>query len=109
MQPYCCTNPSTAIKEESKAYGPKDTIAIMSATGGLAHEATIFYKCLASLLSTKWGDSYSLTLGWLRCCLSFSLLCLAIACIRGARSPSGHFDRAPPPMDLVRAESHLMV
>ena len=27
---------------------------VMSATGGLAYEATIFYKCLASLLSTKW-------------------------------------------------------
>ena len=27
-----------------------------SATGGLAHEATIFYKLLASLLSNKWGD-----------------------------------------------------
>ena len=28
---------------------------VFSATGGLAHEATIFYKCLASLLSNKWG------------------------------------------------------
>ena len=31
------------------------TPVVMSATGGLAHEATCFYKCLASLLSHKWG------------------------------------------------------
>ena len=49
--------------------------------------------------------SYSVTLGWLRCCLSFSLLHSAIACICGARSSSGQFDRTPPPMDLVRVES----
>ena len=51
-------------------------------TGGLADEATIFYKCLASLLSNEWGDSYSVTLGWLSCRLS--LLHSAIACIHGA-------------------------
>ena len=45
---------------------------------------------------------------WLRCHLSFSLLHSAIACIRGAWSSSGHFDRTPPPMDLVRVESRLM-
>ena len=72
---------------------------VMSATGGLAYEATIFYKHLASLLSTK-GDSYAITLGWLRYRLSFSLLHSAISCLRGAQLSSGHYDRAPPPMDL---------
>ena len=48
-------------------------------TGGLADEATIFYKCLASLLSIEWGDSYSVTLGWLSCHLS--LLHSAITCM----------------------------
>ena len=56
----------------------------MSATGGLAHEATCFYKRLASLLSHKWGDEYSVVMGWLRCSLSFSLLRSAIQCVRGA-------------------------
>ena len=51
-------------------------------TGGLADEATIFYKRLASLLFNEWGDSYSVTLGWLSCRLS--LLHSAIACIHGA-------------------------
>jgi len=81
---------------------------VMYATGGLAHEAIIFYKCLTSLLSTKWGDNYAITLGWLCCRFSFLLLRSAISCLRGARSSSGHYDRTPPPMDLVRVEFHLM-
>ena len=57
--------------------------------GGLAHEVTVFYKCLASLLSAKWGDEYSVVLGWLWYCLGFSLLRSAIQCIQGARSSIG--------------------
>ena len=76
--------------------------------GELAHEATIFYKFLASLLSTKWGDSYVITLGWLSRCLSFSLLRSAITFISGARSSFRHYDRTTPLMDLVRMEFHFM-
>ena len=36
----------------------------MSATGGLAHEATYIYKRLASLLSRKWGDEYLVWAGY---------------------------------------------
>ena len=39
-----------------------------------------FYKRLAALLSAKWGSDYSVVMGWLRCCLSFSLLRSAIQC-----------------------------
>ena len=78
------------------------TPIVMSATRGLAHEATVFYKHLASLLS---ADEYSVVLGWLRCCLGFSLLRLAIQCIRGVRSSIGAYTRAPLPMDLVQVES----
>jgi len=34
------------------------TPIVLSATGGLAHEATNVFKYLASLLSTKWDDEY---------------------------------------------------
>ena len=81
----------------------------MSVTGGLAHEATFFYKRLTSLLAHKWDDAYSIVMGWLRCSLSFSLLRSAIQCIRGARSSIGHYVSAPPPMDLVRKESNLIL
>ena len=76
----------------------------MSATGGLAKQATNFYKRLASLLADKWMQPYSTTLYWLRCSLSFSLLRSAIQCIRGARSSRGHAVKLSP-VDLVTAEA----
>ena len=62
------------------------TPIVLSATGGFALEASVFYKCLASLLSTKWGDEFSVVMSWLRCCLCFSLLRSVIQCINGTRS-----------------------
>ena len=78
------------------------TPLVLSASGGLAKEATNFYKRLASKLAEKWGHSYSLTMNWLRCTLSFALLCSAIQCVRGARSTRGHAVKASfSPVDLV--------
>ena len=85
------------------------TPLVMAASGGLTHEASIFYKHLASLLATKWDDNDCSVMGWLRCCLSFSLLRSAIQCIRGARSAISHFVKTPPVIDLVRAESQFSV
>ena len=68
-------------------------VSYMSATGGLAHEATYFYKRLASLLSHKWGDEYSIVMGWLRCSLSFSLL--RLICIYSVCSWGLLFDSTP--------------
>ena len=47
------------------------TPLVLSATGGLANEATVFYKRLASCLAMKWDQSYSSTMFWLHCCLAF--------------------------------------
>ena len=80
---------------------------VLSATGGLAGEANIFYKRLASMLASKWDHSYSSTLCWLRCRLSFSLLRSSIQAIRGARSSCEHAIRMPMVVDLVNSESHL--
>ena len=79
---------------------------VISATGGVAKEATNFYKRLASLLAEKWDQSYSVTLYWLRCLVSFSLLRSAIQCIHGARSSIGHPLKLSP-VDLVTAEARL--
>ena len=54
------------------------TLLIFSTTGGMAHEASTFYKHLASLLSERWTTQYAAVLGWIRCSLSFSLLRSAI-------------------------------
>ena len=79
---------------------------VLAATGGLAREATIFYKRLASMLSSKWDQTYSSTLCWLRCRLAFSLLCSSIQAIRGARSSRGHPVRSTA-IDLVNSEARL--
>ena len=59
---------------------------VLSATGGMGKQASIFYKRLASLLSEKRETTYSTTINWLRCSITFSLLRSAIQCLRGARS-----------------------
>ena len=123
FNPFAPSNSSSSLsstfrkheKIKHRAYGQRVrevehatfTPIVLAATGGLAHEATVFYKRLASLLATKWGDDYSVVLGWLRCCLSFSLLRSAIQCIRGARSSIGVYTRTPQSVDLVTVESHL--
>ena len=70
---------------------------VISATGGLAKEPTVFYKRLASMLASKWDSS---TLCWLRCRLTFSLLRSAIQSIRGARSSRGNAAKVPTAVDL---------
>ena len=80
------------------------TPLVLSATGGMANEATVFYKRLASCLAMKWDQSYSSTLSLLRCRLTFSLLRSAIQCIRGARSSCGHAAKSLPPIDVAISE-----
>ena len=85
------------------------TPLVFSATDGMSDEAYAFYKHLASLLSDKWTEQYSAVMGWLRCCLSFSLLRSAIRCVRGSRSSIGTFTRPVlmTSVELIRAETGL--
>ena len=81
---------------------------VFSLTGGMGNAASVCYKCLASLISAKRDTSYSSTLAWIRCSLSFSLLRSSIQCIRGARSAAGRAAKQPiPPVDLVSSEARL--
>ena len=84
------------------------TPLILSCTGGLGPKATTSYKCLASQLSAKWNQAYSLTIMWLRCHLAYSLLRSSVMCIRGALSHIGHYmSTTQPPLDLVSREALL--
>ena len=78
------------------------TPLVLSASGGLVKEASVFYKRLASLLASS-------TINWLRCRISFSLLRSAIQCLRGARSSRGHAIRSGALVDLVAAEADILV
>ena len=69
---------------ESASFTP----LVFATTGGRGREATVFYKHLADLVSTKNNTAYSKTMAWMRCTLSFSLLRSAVTCIRGSCSSS---------------------
>ena len=84
------------------------TPLVFSASGGMGHEASVFYKRLASLLSDKWNDPYATVLGWIRCRLSFCLLRSAIQCIRGARSSQGRYIKSAP-VALVQSETQFLI
>ena len=83
------------------------TPLILSATGGMANEATFFYKRMANLLSMEWDQQYSITMAWLRCRITFALLRSAIQCLCGARSSRGHACKMETPVDLVTTESEF--
>ena len=83
------------------------TPLVFTSTGSMGREATVFYRCLADLLATYWGQQYSQTINWLRCRLSFALLGCAIMCIRGSRSSTHRPVFGPLDLSVVLAESWL--
>ena len=82
------------------------TPLIFSTSGGMGKCASVTYKRLASLLYTKQEQFYGATIAWIRCCLSFSLLCSSIMCLRGARSSQGRAFRINA-IDLAVAEAKV--
>ena len=42
------------------------TPLVFTSTGSVGREATVFYRRLADLLATHWGQQYSQTINWLR-------------------------------------------
>ena len=61
------------------------TPLVFAATGGASQRTTVFLKRLATLLSEKEDQPYSLSMAWLRARLAFSLLRSAVACLRSTR------------------------
>ena len=81
------------------------TPLVFATTGGMGREASAFYRRLADLMAAKNNSTYSTTMAWMRCVLSFSLLRAAVMCIRGSRSSYHHVPDAS--LELAVAESHL--
>ena len=77
------------------------TPLVFSTTGGMGREALTFYRRLADMLSRHSSTSYSGTLAWIRCTLSFSLLRSATVCIGGTRSILHHSNNASPEMGHI--------
>ena len=84
------------------------TPLVFTTTGGMAGEATVFYKRLAALLATKREEPYPTVMGWLRCTFSFLLLRAAILCVRGTKKRREK-DTVPDCLSEVVASSRLSV
>ena len=61
------------------------TPLVFTTNGGMAQEATVMYKWLASLLAEKGDELCGAIMGWLRCKISFTLLREAFLCLKGSR------------------------
>ena len=62
------------------------TPLIFSTSGGMGPAAEVTYKRLASMIAEHQKKSYSTTINFIRCRLSFSLIRSAVLCLRGYRS-----------------------
>ena len=82
------------------------TSLVFSSTGGMGKAATVMYQHFANILCDKSNFAYSLTMGWLRCSLSFSLLCSSLICLCWFHSSTSS-PGIPAAVDLVAAEGHL--
>ena len=95
-------NEQRIIQVEHSSFVP----LVFSATGGMSRSTSNFHCHLALKLSVKHDEHLSVTLGVLRCRLSFALLWSATMCIRGIHS-SRHKPILHSPFDLQVAESRL--
>ena len=77
------------------------TPLVMSTSGRLARESTVFYKQLAAYLADKRGVSYSLVMTWLRCRTTFALLRSAIRALQGSWSCTPAPQMSPVDFPLV--------
>ena len=72
----------------------------------MGQEASMVMKKLADALATKCKESYSCVVGWMQCCLTFSLSRVAVCCVGGSHSTHLGFDQQTP-VDLVKAEAQM--
>ena len=63
------------------------TPLVFSCSGGMAPECRMFFKQVASLITDKRKETYSVVSSWIKTKLSFALLRSALLCIRGTRHP----------------------
>ena len=81
---------------------------VFSTSGGVGPSAAVMYKRLASLIAEKRDQSYSTTIKWIRCRITFALIRSAILCLRGHQSRQRCPRRSEATdMILASAESHI--
>lgn len=99
-QSHCKSTRAQCYKENEQKKGPYDvrveevehepfSSQVISTLGKMQPIAKVVYRCLVFMIAEKRDKLFSQTLFWLRCWLSFPLLCSAIACLCGAHSSQG--------------------
>eukprot|EP00117_Sycon_ciliatum_P032256 scpid60665/ scgid25052/ len=82
--------------------------AVFSTTGGMSKCASALYKRIAVLLAEKTGESYSLTMAFIRCRLSVALIRASVMCVRGSRSMFSAHAPVASSAAVVAAEASIM-
>ena len=80
------------------------TPLVLSTTGGMASECSMFFKRLSQLIAEKRNLPYHQMISWLRCRISFALLRQGIMALRGSRSFKR---RVQIPDDISHASNQL--
>ena len=62
------------------------TPLVLSVSGGMGKECSMFHKHVAERLAIKTGESYEKIISTIWCTLSFLILKSALMCVRGSRS-----------------------
>jgi hypothetical protein len=83
------------------------TPLVFSSNGGMGKEASSTLKRLATLIAESKNESYSSTMGLLRCRFSFCLMRAAITCLRGSRRLRPTAAMLDTPTLLVNRESGI--
>ena len=90
-------------KEEKKAYNERIinvekgsfTPIVLTTSGGMGVEATLFHKRMALLISEKRNEEYSHVLNYIRTRLRFALLKCTLKGLRGVRGKRGREETSP--------------
>jgi hypothetical protein len=110
QQVYCSLE-----KEKKRHYGDRIlqvehgtfTPLVFSSNGGMGRETNEAIKRLACHIADSTGESYSSTMGLLRCRFSFTLLRSAITCLRGSRRLRPSSLLADNPTSLIQHEAGI--
>ena len=81
--------------------------AVMSACGGMGKAASALFKRIAALIAEKNGERYQSVIAFIRCKLSFSLLCSCIMCFCGSRMLSDPSIAAVASSSLAAVEARV--
>jgi hypothetical protein len=86
------------------------TPLVIPTTGGMSPSANIFYKRLASKISSKYLTNYSETMRAIRCLLAYSRIHSEVLSLRGTQSTTSRpakLDLKDTFIDMIISQGHI--